>query len=115
MVKSPSPRAPACRPIPLFRTFLALSVRYVYCASDNCYELLGVKRTSVPFAIKRAYRRLAAEWHPDKNPDPRAKEIFTKYANAYEVRAGPRLETANVQRESMAPLPPTTMCCVPSA
>lgn len=91
MVKSLSPLATACRPIPLFRTFLALSVRYVYCASDNCYELLGVKRTSVPFAIKRAYRRLAAEWHPDKNPDPRAKEIFTKYANAYEVLSDPEM------------------------
>jgi len=60
--------------------------KYVYCMEDNCYELLGVKRTSVAFAIKRAYRKFAAEWHPDKNPDPRAKEIFQKYTNAYEVR-----------------------------
>merc|ERR1719231_67769 len=35
--------------------------------------------------IKRSYRKLASEWHPDKNPDPRAKTLFQKYANAYEV------------------------------
>ena len=40
---------------------------------------------STQIAIKRKYRKLAAEWHPDKNPDPRAKALFQKYANAYEV------------------------------
>ncbi|KAL1495483.1 hypothetical protein AB1Y20_016849 [Prymnesium parvum] len=59
--------------------------QYEYCREDNCYELLGVSQTSKPPAIKRKYRHLAAEWHPDKNPDPRAKELFQKYANAYEV------------------------------
>jgi hypothetical protein len=64
------------------------AAKYVYCEVDNCYDVLGVKRTAVPFAIKRAYRKLAAEYHPDKNPDPRAKEVFQKYTNAYEVRGG---------------------------
>jgi curved DNA-binding protein CbpA len=59
--------------------------QYSYCKEDNCYDLLGVKTTSAAPAIKRAYRKLAAEWHPDKNPDPRAKDLFQKYANAYEV------------------------------
>merc|ERR1719382_5305 len=58
---------------------------YAYCPADNCYELLGVKPTSGAIAIKRAYRRFASEWHPDKNPHPNAKAIFQKYANAYEV------------------------------
>jgi hypothetical protein len=52
---------------------------------DNCYELLGVKKDAGGLPIKRAYRKLATEWHPDKNPDPRVKELFQKYANAYEV------------------------------
>jgi len=52
---------------------------------DNCYELLGVKKDAGGIAIKRAYRKLATEWHPDKNPDPRAKALFQKFANAYEV------------------------------
>ena len=42
--------------------------KYSYCEYDNCYELLGVKDTSGPIPIKRAYRKLAAEWHPDKCP-----------------------------------------------
>jgi len=59
--------------------------QYSYCQEDNCYELLGVTEKSKLPAIKRKYRNLAAEWHPDKNPDPKAREIFQKYANAYEV------------------------------
>ena len=59
-----------------------------YCEYDNCYELLGVEPTAGPIPIKRAYRRLAAEWHPDKCPGgdvPKCKELFPKYANAYEI------------------------------
>ena len=65
--------------------------QYSYCQEDNCYELLGVTKESKQPAIKRKYRHLAAEWHPDKNPDPRAKEIFQKYANAYEVLSNPEV------------------------
>lgn len=60
-------------------------LQHSYCESDNCYELLGVTEKSKLPAIKRKYRALAAEWHPDKNPDPRAREFFQKYAQAYEV------------------------------
>lgn len=59
-----------------------------YCEYDNCYELLGVEPTSGPIPIKRAYRRLAAEWHPDKCPGgdvEKCREEFPKYANAYEI------------------------------
>jgi len=65
--------------------------QYSYCQEDDCYALLGVKKTSAQPAIKRAYRKLAAEWHPDKNPDPRAKDLFQKYANAYEVLSSPEM------------------------
>lgn len=65
--------------------------QYSYCAEDNCYELLGVTKESGPIPIKRAYRRLATEWHPDKNPHPDAKKIFQKYANAYEVLSNPKM------------------------
>lgn len=67
--------------------------QYSYCQEDNCYELLGVTKESKQPAIKRKYRHLAAEWHPDKNPDPRAKEIFQKYANAYEVLSNPEMRS----------------------
>ena len=60
----------------------------VYCEYDDCYELLGVNPDSGPIPIKRAYRRLAAEWHPDKCPGgdlAECKAVFPKYANAYEI------------------------------
>ena len=71
-----------------------------YCMEDNCYELLGVKKDAGGLPIKRAYRKLASEWHPDKNPDPRAKTLFQKYANAYEVLSSPQ---ASLARPTLAP------------
>jgi len=65
--------------------------QYAYCMEDNCYELLGVEKDAGGITIKRSYRKLATEWHPDKNPDPRAKELFQKYANAYEVLSSPEM------------------------
>ena len=59
-----------------------------FCEYDNCYELLGVDPKAGPIPIKRAYRKLAAEYHPDKCASgdiQRCREIFPKYANAYEV------------------------------
>ncbi len=49
------------------------------------YEVLGVDRKSTQEEVKKAYRRLAKEWHPDVNPDPKAKEIFREINEAYYV------------------------------
>jgi len=50
------------------------------------YEILGVTRTSTEVEIKRAYRTLAVQHHPDKNPDnPQAEEKFKEAAEAYSV------------------------------
>src|SRR4026207_813048 len=50
------------------------------------YEVLGVSRTATDQEIKSAYRRLAAKYHPDKNPnDATAEEKFKEAAEAYSV------------------------------
>lgn len=50
------------------------------------YEILGVTRTATEVEIKRAYRSLAVQYHPDKNPgDETAEERFKEAAEAYAV------------------------------
>jgi molecular chaperone DnaJ len=50
------------------------------------YEVLGVERTAAAADIKKAYRKLAAQYHPDKNPgDATAEERFKEAAEAYSV------------------------------
>ncbi|MEN3027655.1 MAG: DnaJ C-terminal domain-containing protein [Aquificaceae bacterium] len=49
------------------------------------YRILNVEREASKEEIKKAYRRLAREWHPDVNPDPRAGELFREINEAYHV------------------------------
>ncbi len=53
------------------------------------YSVLGVRRDAGPEEIKRAYRRLARELHPDVNPDPQTQERFKEITQAYEVLSDP--------------------------
>ena len=54
------------------------------------YEVLGVGRTAAGEDIKRAYRKLAVKFHPDKNPDdPHAEEKFKELGEAYDVLMDP--------------------------
>ena len=50
------------------------------------YEVLGVSRSDDEKDIKKAYRRVAMKYHPDRNPDdPKADEKFKEASEAYEV------------------------------
>ncbi|GAB4261509.1 MAG: molecular chaperone DnaJ [Deferrisomatales bacterium] len=56
----------------------------------NYYEILGVDRGASRDEIKRAYRKLALQYHPDRNPgDKQAEETFKLCAEAYEVLSDP--------------------------
>ncbi|MBT6030243.1 MAG: DnaJ domain-containing protein, partial [Crocinitomicaceae bacterium] len=55
-------------------------------SKKDYYEILGVSKTAADSEIKKAYRKLALKYHPDKNPDDTAAEAkFKEAAEAYEV------------------------------
>jgi len=55
-------------------------------AKRDYYEILGVDKSSDDASIKKAYRKLAMQYHPDKNPDNKeAEEKFKEASEAYEV------------------------------
>ncbi|WP_181312779.1 molecular chaperone DnaJ [Nocardioides campestrisoli] len=58
--------------------------------SQDLYELLGVPKDADADTIKKAYRRLARQLHPDVNPDPETQERFKEVTGAYEVLSDPQ-------------------------
>lgn len=68
----------------------ACSVQAIYCGKERCYDILGVKDNANATEIKKKYYKMSLQLHPDKNPDPEAKQQFQRVAQAYEVLSDPR-------------------------
>tara|TARA_R110002020_G_scaffold37072_6_gene111830 strand:+ start:5737 stop:6843 length:1107 start_codon:yes stop_codon:yes gene_type:complete len=57
---------------------------------EDYYDILGIGKGASTAEIKKAYRKKAVEFHPDKNPgDAKAEEMFKKAAEAYEILSDP--------------------------
>ncbi|TVU18095.1 hypothetical protein EJB05_34165 [Eragrostis curvula] len=54
------------------------------------YKVLGVGRGATDDELKKAYRRLAMKYHPDKNPSPQADSLFKQVSEAYDVLSDPQ-------------------------
>jgi len=58
------------------------------------YDILGVAKDSSAADIKKAYRKLALEWHPDRNKTEEASEKFKEINEAYEILSNPKKKEA---------------------
>lgn len=61
---------------------------------ENLYVILDVDKDASSDDIKKAYRKMAFKWHPDKNKEENASEMFKKISNAYNILSDPEKKKA---------------------
>jgi DnaJ-class molecular chaperone len=62
----------------------------VYNQGPNYYQVMNVNRSSSALEIKKAYKKMSLETHPDKNKSPTAAEDFARLKDAYDVSPSQR-------------------------
>ena len=72
-------------------------------SKKDFYEILGVKKDATKDEIRKAYKKLALKWHPDKNPENKkeAEEKFKEIAEAYSVLSDPDKKKEYDNRDSI--------------
>ncbi|XP_065670610.1 dnaJ homolog subfamily B member 9 [Hydra vulgaris] len=66
-------------------TFTCISIKELFASTKDYYKILGVSRNASERDIKKAFRKLALKYHPDKNKSKDAESIFRDIAEAHEV------------------------------
>ena len=69
----------------LLLLMMALSLSVQGRGDGSLYDVLGVSRDASQREIRSAHRRVARQWHPDKNKSPEAQEKIMEINKAYEV------------------------------
>lgn len=69
------------------------------------YSILGLQRGASKDEIKKAYRRLAMQWHPDKNPSPEARQKFILITEAYDGLMSGKTFSSFIRTGQRAPQP----------
>lgn len=66
----------------------------LYCKQQSCYDVLGLEETATSAEIKKAYRRMSLQYHPDKSDADDAQAVFMTIATAYEVLSSEKMRKA---------------------
>jgi molecular chaperone DnaJ len=91
--------------IPYLNTHPTATENRVLMRKKDYYQILGVSRNASPEDIKKAYRRIAMQYHPDKNPgDKWAEERFKEASAAYKVLSNPEQKRTYDRDEAPDPI-----------
>ena len=70
--------------------------------TENLYDVLKLSTTATQEEIRKSYRKMAIQYHPDRNPSPEAEETFQQLTKAYEVLNDPERRSLYDQYGSIA-------------